>query len=71
MALSISQNTDAKDVLALACGLWVVLCARIRRIYTETFATVHLLLAEWKTMVREIVDAKRHIAMECHSVRRF
>jgi hypothetical protein len=59
------------QALALACGLWVVHRARIRRIYTETFATVHALLAEWKSMVREIVDAKRRTAMERRSIRRF
>jgi hypothetical protein len=56
---------------ALACDPWVIHRARIRRIYTETFATVHSLLAEWKSMVREIVDAKRRTAMEHRSIRRF
>jgi hypothetical protein len=57
-------------VLALACDLWLVCRARIRRIYTETFATVHSLLAEWKFMVREIVDTQHCTTMECRGIRR-
>jgi hypothetical protein len=50
-------------LLALACGLWVVHRARIRRIYTDASPLVHSLTAEWRSMIKEIVNAKRRTAI--------
>jgi hypothetical protein len=50
-------------LLALACGLLVVHCARIRRIYTDATPLVYSLLAEWHSMVKEIVNAKQWTAI--------
>jgi hypothetical protein len=50
-------------LLALACGLWVVHRACIRRIYTDALPSVHSLTAEWRSMIKEIVNTKRRTAI--------
>jgi hypothetical protein len=50
-------------LLALACGLWVVHRARIRRIYTDASPSVHSLTAEWRSMIKEVVNAKQRTAI--------
>jgi hypothetical protein len=58
-------------LLALACGLWVVHRARIRRIYTDASPSVHFLTAEWRSMVKGIVNAKRRTAIIHGNLARF
>jgi hypothetical protein len=50
-------------LLALACGLCVIHRARIRRIYTDASSSIHSLTAEWRSIVKEIVNAKRRTAI--------
>jgi hypothetical protein len=50
-------------LLALACGLWVVHRACIRRIYTDALPSAHSLTTEWRSMIKEIVNAKRQTAI--------
>jgi hypothetical protein len=50
--------------LALACGLWVTHRARLSRHFSQTHSSTLMLLSEWKWMVRDILIAKRHTAME-------
>jgi hypothetical protein len=56
---------------ALICGLWVVHRARIRRIYTDASPSVHSLTAEWRSMVKEIANAKRRTAIIHGNLARF
>jgi hypothetical protein len=58
-------------LLALACGLWVVHHARICRIYTDASPSVHSLTVEWRSMVKEIVNAKRRTAIIHGNLARF
>jgi hypothetical protein len=58
-------------LLALACGLWVIHRARIRRIYTDASSSVHSLTAEWRSMIKEIVNAKRRTAIIRGNLARF
>jgi hypothetical protein len=50
-------------LLAFTCGLWVVYCARIRRIYTDVSPLVHSLIVEWHSTVKEIANAKQRTAI--------
>jgi hypothetical protein len=52
-------------LLALAYGLWVVHCARIRHIYTGASSLAHSL------MVKEIVNTKRRTAIIHGNLARF
>jgi hypothetical protein len=57
-------HRSTKPVLsALTCGLWVVYHACIRRIYTDASPLVHSLTAEWRSMIKGIVNAKRRTAI--------
>jgi hypothetical protein len=58
-------------LLALACGLWVIHCARIRRIYTDTLPSVHSLTTGWRSMAKEVVNAKRQTAIIHGNLARF
>jgi hypothetical protein len=58
-----TRRSTKPVLLALACGLWVVHRARIHRIYTDASPSVHSLTAEWHSMVKEIVNAKRRTAI--------
>jgi hypothetical protein len=49
-------------LLAVTYGLWVVHWAHIRRIYTDASPLVHSLTAEWRSMIKKIVNAKRKTA---------
>jgi hypothetical protein len=57
--------------LVIACGLWIVHRARIRRIYNNTVVTVESLWAEWRALLREIVFAKRRTAIERGTLTKF
>jgi hypothetical protein len=57
--------------LALACDLWVVHRVRIRRIYTDTSPSIHSLTAEWRSIVKEIISAKRQTAIIHGNLARF
>ena len=59
--------------LAIACGLWVVHRARIRRHFSQTqsSSSAQMLLAEWQWMVRDILIAKQRTAMERNTSRPF
>jgi hypothetical protein len=64
LLINMHTHRSTKPVLlALACGLWVVHCARIRRIYTDASPSVHSLTAEWHSMIKEVVNAKRQTAI--------
>jgi hypothetical protein len=58
-------------LLAPACDLWVVHRARIRRIYTDASPLVYSLTAEWRSMIKEIVNAKRRTAIIHGNLARF
>jgi hypothetical protein len=69
LSLYISRNRrDRLNVkacsLAIACGLWVIHRARLRRHFSQTHSSTLMLLSEWKWMVRDILIAKRRTAME-------
>jgi hypothetical protein len=57
--------------LALASGLWVIHRARLRRHFFQTHSSTLMLLSEWKWMVRDVLIAKRRIAMECNTLLQF
>jgi hypothetical protein len=44
---------------------------RIRRIYTDASLSVHFLTAEWRSMVKEIANAKRRTAIIHGNLARF
>jgi hypothetical protein len=58
-------------LLALACGLWVIHQTCIRRIYTDASPSVHSLMTEWRSMVKEIVNAKRRTTIIHSNLARF
>jgi hypothetical protein len=45
--------------------------ARIRRIYTDASPSVHSLTAEWRSTIKEIVNAKRRTAIIHGNLARF
>jgi hypothetical protein len=57
--------------LALACGLWVVHRTRIRRIYTDASPLVHSFATEWRSMIKDIVNAKWQVAIIYSNLARF
>jgi hypothetical protein len=57
--------------LALACGLWVIHRARLRRHFSQTHSSTLMLLSEWRWMVRDILIAKRRTAMERNTLLQF
>jgi hypothetical protein len=57
--------------LALACGLWVIHRARLRRHFSQTYTSTLMLLSEWKWMMRDILIAKRRTAMERNTLLQF
>jgi hypothetical protein len=72
LSADIHTHRSTKPVLlTLACGLWVVHCARIRRIYTDTSPSVHSLMTEWCSMIKEIVNAKRRTNIIFGNLTRF
>jgi hypothetical protein len=58
-------------LLALASGLWMIRHARIRRIYTDASPSVHSLTAKWRSMIEEIVNAKRRTTIIHGNLARF
>jgi hypothetical protein len=55
---------SAKHVLlALACGLWMVHHTLIRHLYADVVPPVRVLVPEWHSMVKEIVNAKQQTAI--------
>jgi hypothetical protein len=57
--------------LVTACGLWIVHRARICRTYNNTAMTIESLWAEWRVLLREIVLAKCHTAIERGTLTKF
>jgi hypothetical protein len=50
-------------LLAFTCSLLVVHCVHIHRIYTDASFSVHFLMADWRFIVKEIVNAKWRAAI--------
>jgi hypothetical protein len=72
LSTDIHTHRSTKPVLlALACGLRIVHRAHIRRIRTDASPSVHSLTAEWRSMVKEIVNAKRRTAIIHGNLTRF
>jgi hypothetical protein len=65
------QRSANSCVLAVACGLWVVHRARVRRHFSQTHTPYHALMAEWRALAREILLAKKCTAVERHTERQF
>jgi hypothetical protein len=58
-------------LLALACGLWAVHHARIRRIYIDASPSMHFLSAEWCSIVKKPVSIKQQIVIIYGNLIRF